>query len=688
MLLQSVASVRNRETRCLSVVREKVDACRNRVRNRAVQLPGSGNRANLSRPSEAQRRKMSKMASSLNEASLEKKLSAVTNTQESIQTLSLWCIHHRAHHKKIVDVWMKVLRKAKSSHRLALLYVANDVIQNSKRKSNSSFADSWANVLKDVMPLVRDEKIISQVERILTVWEERNVYESEFVDNIRNALTTAKTRASIDTKLLTEFKSQKVIDKIKRLLKVQSDSELKYGQLTSMKIDVSSTETLRQLKDRANGDKFSKEFEDATAKMGEYIQTLEKEVSDRASVVELLEKAEKFYDNQRGEAKIVANAYKNFASRVKNLKRKLSEMKNGLPSPVPSPTTDAPSPVDSDSDVAADASKDNTEAVDMEMSDEEVGGTLKLEDPDVASLGSAPSPDGSPVGLNIPSPPNNRDLTKTELRFLFEGTALKKEKSQYRINRQFDGFAGPNAMTSLIDSMSGAMSSRKGSLESRLSNFMQNMSNFSPAIDSSLFDDQHPATPPTRGSCHASRLISPCNDGGGTPLKDEGSIAGSTTPLQDEEFEATKASRSSNSWANVQRMDNKLSVSDVIKQIGFQTGAAKPAPPPPSWNSKVPLPPLYSNSPNSWQQQDQFSAPAPLVEDMSMEQTDPYMYVQPEPAKPLPEMYGSYGAANNYSRNPNIVELTPSPTHEAMAMGESGRIHSNLITCKTTTTTT
>jgi len=40
-----------------------------------------------------------------------KKLLDLNNSQQSIQTLSLWLIHHRRHSKIIVDVWIKQLRE-------------------------------------------------------------------------------------------------------------------------------------------------------------------------------------------------------------------------------------------------------------------------------------------------------------------------------------------------------------------------------------------------------------------------------------------------------------------------------------------------------------------------------------------------------------------------------------------------
>lgn len=51
---------------------------------------------------------------SFSSATLEKKLGDLSNTQHSVQTLSLWLIHHRKHAKAIVQAWYKELTKGKS----------------------------------------------------------------------------------------------------------------------------------------------------------------------------------------------------------------------------------------------------------------------------------------------------------------------------------------------------------------------------------------------------------------------------------------------------------------------------------------------------------------------------------------------------------------------------------------------
>ena len=47
----------------------------------------------------------------ISEELIEKKLMSFNSTQESVQALSLWIMHNKAHHQKIVDAWLTVMRK-------------------------------------------------------------------------------------------------------------------------------------------------------------------------------------------------------------------------------------------------------------------------------------------------------------------------------------------------------------------------------------------------------------------------------------------------------------------------------------------------------------------------------------------------------------------------------------------------
>ena len=41
----------------------------------------------------------------------ERRLQSLKDSQESIQSLSAWCLERRPHHKKIVATWLQVLKK-------------------------------------------------------------------------------------------------------------------------------------------------------------------------------------------------------------------------------------------------------------------------------------------------------------------------------------------------------------------------------------------------------------------------------------------------------------------------------------------------------------------------------------------------------------------------------------------------
>lgn len=43
----------------------------------------------------------------------EKKLLSLKDTQDSIQSLSAWCLQHHTAHKKIVNTWLSVLKSGK-----------------------------------------------------------------------------------------------------------------------------------------------------------------------------------------------------------------------------------------------------------------------------------------------------------------------------------------------------------------------------------------------------------------------------------------------------------------------------------------------------------------------------------------------------------------------------------------------
>uniref|UniRef100_A0A8R7PWE8 CID domain-containing protein n=1 Tax=Triticum urartu TaxID=4572 RepID=A0A8R7PWE8_TRIUA len=61
------------------------------------------------------------------------KLSKLNIAQQSIETLSHWCIFHHRCCQEVVDIWNKDFHSAPQERKISLLYLANDIMQNSKK---------------------------------------------------------------------------------------------------------------------------------------------------------------------------------------------------------------------------------------------------------------------------------------------------------------------------------------------------------------------------------------------------------------------------------------------------------------------------------------------------------------------------------------------------------------------------
>lgn len=126
--------------------------------------------------------------SAFTESALIKKLSELNTSQQSIQTLSLWLIHHRKHHTIIVQTWQRELQNVPEPKKLTFMYLANDVIQNSKKKG-PEYGKEFSNVLPKVFAHIgetcKSDKLLGSLGRILNIWQERGVYDPKTIADFR-----------------------------------------------------------------------------------------------------------------------------------------------------------------------------------------------------------------------------------------------------------------------------------------------------------------------------------------------------------------------------------------------------------------------------------------------------------------------------------------------------------------------
>lgn len=74
------------------------------------------------------------------------KLSALNETQESIVTVAQWVIFHRRYADRVVATWLQRVKDSGSNKRLNLIYLANEVAQQSRLRKKDDYIIAFSPV--------------------------------------------------------------------------------------------------------------------------------------------------------------------------------------------------------------------------------------------------------------------------------------------------------------------------------------------------------------------------------------------------------------------------------------------------------------------------------------------------------------------------------------------------------------
>uniref|UniRef100_A0A182WAJ8 CID domain-containing protein n=1 Tax=Anopheles minimus TaxID=112268 RepID=A0A182WAJ8_9DIPT len=325
--------------------------------------------------------------SSFTETGLVKKLFDLNQSQQSIQTLSLWLIHHRKHHSIIVKTWLKELQRAPSTKKLTFMYLANDVIQNSKKKG-PEFGREYEHVLvkafKNVAQSSPEPKTINSLNRILGIWGDRGVYEEPKIKEYSTALNGTETIPKVEvngsekkrkgdsnanesdppkksrTAVGTEKKAKSEVvevngkvethitlsphqpdgdppepeDLIKVILELEnsasSDAAVR-ERIASLKPEVSELAALDKLEDKEAAMKLAADVNDAIKILNDYNARLAVEMDDRKKLTTMLRDflREQQELQQQAENRLVE--YQNKLSKIKEVQKEVRNHMNNLP---------------------------------------------------------------------------------------------------------------------------------------------------------------------------------------------------------------------------------------------------------------------------------------------------------------------------------------------------------------------
>lgn len=126
----------------------------------------------------------------VNTQTLADKFQKLTNTQVAIEGVSTYLLLYRKHAKSIVQVWDAEYFKSPNDKKLTLLYLANHVLQEGRKKGRE-YMDEYAKVLPRAMRALHksgDEKMRKSVARLINLWTERGVFNPVNLKQLKDAV--------------------------------------------------------------------------------------------------------------------------------------------------------------------------------------------------------------------------------------------------------------------------------------------------------------------------------------------------------------------------------------------------------------------------------------------------------------------------------------------------------------------
>jgi CID domain len=121
---------------------------------------------------------------------LRQTLARLDSSSQSVQAAASAMMKHYDQAVIAVDEWRNALQVARGEQLLALLYVANEVLQNSKRNRGRNFLEGMSPVLSQALQHIcqRDVSLVEKVRRVVKIWGDRQIFSVRFVNELLQAL--------------------------------------------------------------------------------------------------------------------------------------------------------------------------------------------------------------------------------------------------------------------------------------------------------------------------------------------------------------------------------------------------------------------------------------------------------------------------------------------------------------------
>ncbi|KAL8774284.1 MAG: hypothetical protein Q9209_001035 [Squamulea sp. 1 TL-2023] len=134
------------------------------------------------------------------------KLSSLNETQESIVSVAQWIMFHRRHADRTCAIWLERMRETTVNKRLTLIYLANEVVQQSKARRKDDFLVAFSPVIAEATATAykgATNDVQEKIRRTVEVWSQRRIFDKPIQEAVEGRIMELdKSRSGKKTGLL------------------------------------------------------------------------------------------------------------------------------------------------------------------------------------------------------------------------------------------------------------------------------------------------------------------------------------------------------------------------------------------------------------------------------------------------------------------------------------------------------
>ncbi|KAL9612804.1 MAG: hypothetical protein Q9167_002639 [Letrouitia subvulpina] len=119
------------------------------------------------------------------------RLSALNESQDSIVGVAQWVMFHRRHADRTATLWLEKIKDSGVNKRLNLIYVANEVAQQSKARRKNDFLIAFSPILAEAVATAyrgATNEVQEKLRRVVEVWRQRQIFEEGIQETIEKRI--------------------------------------------------------------------------------------------------------------------------------------------------------------------------------------------------------------------------------------------------------------------------------------------------------------------------------------------------------------------------------------------------------------------------------------------------------------------------------------------------------------------